>query len=79
MHPETGGVFSRSGTPGTVDLTKAEFGVLKKGISEETLRGAASKQLDGLMKAGNKGVGASSMEKISKILERIKLQTDRND
>ena len=59
-------VFPKSG-PGLVSLTQAEFGILTNMIDSGGLIGKAQKQLNGLLKSGNKGVSSDSRDKLIKL------------
>jgi hypothetical protein len=63
-HTETGTVFLRSGSPGTVDLTQAEFGVLRQMVVDGGLQGNAHRMLDALLGAGNPGVSSQTAAKL---------------
>jgi len=63
-HPGLDSVFLRSGSPGTVDLTQAEFRVLQAMIDAGGLTGNARKMFDGMRNANNQGLSAASEQKL---------------
>jgi hypothetical protein len=62
-HPGQNSVFLRSGSPGTVDLTQAEFGVFKQMVTSGGLQGSALKMLES-MQGKNPGITEQSREKL---------------
>lgn len=66
-HTESGNVFLRSGSPGTVDVTQAEFRVLRLMVQNGGLQGPAASLLDGLLEAGNAGVSGDSVARLLRL------------
>lgn len=60
IHSGKNSVFLRSGSPGTIDLTQAEFRILRAMFEEGGLQGNALKRLEGLLRVGNRGISERS-------------------
>jgi hypothetical protein len=63
-HPGLDSVFPRSGSPSTVDLTQAEFSVLREMMDSGGLTGNARKMYDGMRAANNSGLSPASEQKL---------------
>ena len=68
-HPESDQVFLRTGSPGTVDLTRAEFRIFTKMIEEKGLKNGALKMLDKMLEKGNAGLSSHSKDKLLDLFE----------
>ena len=63
-HPGQPGIFPRSGSLGTVDLTQAELSVFKDMIKSGGLLGDALTAFEGMSKTRNSGLSAGSRQKL---------------
>lgn len=63
-HPDRDTIFLRSRSLGSVDLTKAEFNILREMIKKGGLRGSALRAFEGMRKARNKGLSGDSQQKL---------------
>ena len=63
-HPDRDTIFLRSRSPGTVDLTKAEFNILREMLRNGGLKGNALRAFEGMQKAGNQGLSGNSQQKL---------------
>jgi hypothetical protein len=68
-HPGSNTVFLRSGSPGTVDLTQAEFDIFTKMIQSGGLKSNALRAFNGMKSAGNEGLDDSSSTKLIELFE----------
>ena len=63
-HPGSDAVFLRSGSPGTVDITRAEFLILRSMVESGGLTGDARRMFDGMLSARNAGLTSDSERKL---------------
>ncbi|MFN7582604.1 MAG: hypothetical protein ACK5UD_16365, partial [Planctomyces sp.] len=63
-HPGRTGIFPRSGSLGTVDLTQAKFSLFQDMITSGGLVGNALRAFEGMLASGNPGLSPASRQKL---------------
>ena len=70
-HSGQSGVFPRSGSPGTVDLSQAEFSILQDMIESGGLTGDARRAFEGMKNSRNPGLNAESESRLTELFNSM--------